>query len=50
MQQSVPCAAMHGGRDQFEREEALNALRKGEIKVLVATDIASRGIDLPNIT
>ncbi|VDN26423.1 unnamed protein product [Gongylonema pulchrum] len=50
LEKSIPCAAMHGGRDQIQREEALSALWKGQIKVLVATDVASRGIDLPNIT
>ena len=49
-QESITVAAIHGNKSQPARERALNGFRKGEIKVLVATDIAARGIDIPAIT
>jgi ATP-dependent RNA helicase RhlE len=38
---------LHGNRSQNQRERALGAFRSGEIKVLIATDVAARGIDIP---
>ena len=43
-------AAMHSDRSQGERTEALEGFRSGKYEVMVATDIASRGIDIANIT
>jgi ATP-dependent RNA helicase RhlE len=43
-------AALHGDRTQGQRERALEDLRRGRVQVLVATDIASRGIDVVEIT
>jgi ATP-dependent RNA helicase RhlE len=43
-------AALHGDRTQGQRERALSDLRRGKVQVLVATDIASRGIDVTDIT
>jgi superfamily II DNA/RNA helicase len=40
---------LHGGRSQGQRNAALNAFRSGQIRVLVATDIAARGIDVTGI-
>ncbi len=40
---------LHGGRSQGQRNSALNAFRNGQIRVLVATDIAARGIDVAEI-
>jgi ATP-dependent RNA helicase RhlE len=42
--------ALHGNRSQSQRERALSDLRRGRIQVLVATDIAARGIDVEGIT
>ncbi|KAK4299047.1 hypothetical protein Pmani_028637 [Petrolisthes manimaculis] len=42
--------SMHGDRDQEDREQALSDLKTGRIKVLIATDVASRGIDIIDIT
>ncbi|WP_111558709.1 DEAD/DEAH box helicase [Paracoccus sediminilitoris] len=42
-------AAIHGNKSQGQRERALEAFRKGEIKVLVATDVAARGLDIPEV-
>ncbi len=43
-------ATLHGNRSQSQRERALGDLRRGRVTVLVATDIASRGIDVEGIT
>ncbi|MFB6307671.1 MAG: DEAD/DEAH box helicase [Flavobacteriales bacterium] len=41
---------IHGDKSQGYRKKALNNFRKGKIKVLVATDVAARGIDVDDIT
>lgn len=41
---------LHGGRSQDQREETLEQFRAGEIKVLVATDVAGRGLDIPDVS
>ena len=43
-------AAIHGNKSQNARQAALKAFASGEARILVATDIAARGIDVPNIT
>ncbi len=43
-------AALHGDRTQGQRERALSDLRRGRVQVLVATDIASRGLDVEGIS
>jgi ATP-dependent RNA helicase RhlE len=45
-----PVAALHGDRTQSQRERALRDLKRGRVQVLVATDIASRGIDVEDLT
>jgi|TARA_R110002126_G_scaffold13118_7_gene57243 ATP-dependent RNA helicase RhlE len=46
----ITSAAIHGNKSQSARQKALAAFKDGEIRVLVATDIAARGIDVDNIT
>jgi ATP-dependent RNA helicase DDX3X len=41
--------SIHGDRSQREREDALRAFRSGNCPVLVATDVAARGLDIPNV-
>lgn len=41
---------LHGGRTQFQRTSALNAFRDGKVRILIATDIAARGIDISEIS
>jgi len=43
-------AAIHGNKSQGQRERALAAFKEGRVRVLVATDIAARGIDVDNVT
>ncbi|MBP6880600.1 DEAD/DEAH box helicase [Candidatus Saccharibacteria bacterium] len=42
--------AMHGNKSQGQRQRALRKFKNGEIKILVATDVAARGIDVDDIT
>jgi ATP-dependent RNA helicase RhlE len=42
--------AIHGNKSQSQREQALDSFRASEIQVLVATDIAARGIDIPEVS
>jgi ATP-dependent RNA helicase RhlE len=46
----VPSAAIHGNKSQGQRERALAGFRAGTTRVLVATDIAARGIDVDDVT
>jgi ATP-dependent RNA helicase RhlE len=46
----VDAAAIHGNKSQGQRERALAAFRSGRTRVLVATDIAARGIDIDDVT
>jgi ATP-dependent RNA helicase RhlE len=46
----VTCATIHSNKAQGEREKALKAFRKGDVRILVATDIAARGIDIKNVS
>ena len=45
----VACARIHGNRTQGQRTDALNGFKRGNFRVLVATDIAARGIDVENL-
>lgn len=40
---------LHGDMDQFERNKVINAFKRQEVPVLVATDVAARGLDIPSI-
>ncbi|MBX3247363.1 MAG: DEAD/DEAH box helicase, partial [Myxococcales bacterium] len=46
----IPAAAIHGNKSQNARERALEAFKSRKIRVLVATDIAARGIDIDGIS
>jgi ATP-dependent RNA helicase RhlE len=46
----IAAEAIHGNKSQGQRERVLAAFRKGEVRTLVATDIAARGIDVDGIS
>lgn len=45
----IECAAIHGDKSQNQRQKALKEFKAGKIRVLVATDIAARGIDIDKL-
>ena len=46
----IAAGAIHGNKSQAQRERALAAFKSGDMPVLVATDIAARGIDIPGVS
>src|SRR6516164_1944395 len=46
----ISAEAIHGNKSQNQRERVLAAFRKGEVRILVATDIAARGIDVDGVS
>ncbi len=46
----IRAAAIHGNKSQSARERALESIKRGECRILVATDIAARGIDIDKVT
>uniref|UniRef100_A0A3B4VHY7 RNA helicase n=1 Tax=Seriola dumerili TaxID=41447 RepID=A0A3B4VHY7_SERDU len=48
-QEKVPTTSIHGDREQREREQALADFRAGKCPVLVATSVAARGLDIPDV-
>ncbi|MBN2110566.1 MAG: DEAD/DEAH box helicase, partial [Methanosarcinaceae archaeon] len=46
----IPADAIHGNKSQTHRTKTLRDFRSGKLRVLVATDIAARGIDIPDIS
>lgn len=49
MARSYKCEALHGDISQNQRERTLAGFRSGHFNILVATDVASRGLDIPNV-
>ncbi|XP_006835738.1 PREDICTED: probable ATP-dependent RNA helicase DDX53-like [Chrysochloris asiatica] len=48
--QGIPVQSLHSNREQRDRERALDDFRTGKVKLLIATDLASRGLDVHDIT
>lgn len=46
----IQTKTIHGEKDQTDRAEVMKAFRSGECKVLIATDVSARGIDIPDVT
>ncbi|XP_052163547.1 DEAD-box ATP-dependent RNA helicase 53 [Oryza glaberrima] len=49
MGRSYACQALHGDISQNQRERTLSGFRDGRFNILVATDVAARGLDIPNV-
>ncbi len=49
-QQRFKADVIHGNKSQSQRQRALNNFKKGKIRILVATDVAARGIDVDNVS
>ena len=47
---NIKSDAIHGDRDQSDREQALMGFKEGDISILIATDVASRGLDVRGVT
>ncbi|WP_109699583.1 DEAD/DEAH box helicase [Chitinophaga deserti] len=45
----IKSLSMHGGKEQDDRLNVMNEFRKGDIKLLITTDVNARGIDIPNV-
>jgi ATP-dependent RNA helicase RhlE len=50
MNANISCAAIHGDRTQGQRQRALDGFKRGHTRVLVATDVAARGIDVADVS
>lgn len=50
IREGYPAVSIHGDRTQRDREYALLQFKEGRCPILVATDVASRGLDIPNVT
>jgi ATP-dependent RNA helicase RhlE len=46
----IPSNAIHGNKSQVQRQRALDEFRKAKVPVLIATDVAARGIDIPGVS
>ncbi len=46
----IPTEAIHGNKSQGQRQRALDAFKKDRARVLVATDVAARGLDIPDVS
>ncbi len=45
----IQSLTIHGAKDQSERTETMQRFREGELKILIATDVSARGIDIPDV-
>ncbi len=50
VQSGFLAASIHGNKSQGQRERAIKSFRDGQVRVLVATDVAARGIDIPGVS
>jgi superfamily II DNA/RNA helicase len=48
--QGIKAEAIHGNKSQPQRQRALQAFKDNRVQVLVATDVAARGLDIPNVS
>ncbi len=50
VRRGVPACGIHGGMSQPERDRVMKSFRNGELRVLIATNVAARGLDIPEVT
>lgn len=43
------CVTLHGGKEQIDRETTISDFRRGHVKIMIATSVAARGLDVPSI-
>ncbi|MBC5774172.1 DEAD/DEAH box helicase [Pontibacter sp. KCTC 32443] len=46
---NITAEVIHGGKEQQDRLSAMKLFKKGDVKMLIATDVSARGIDIPNV-
>lgn len=46
----IPSTAIHGNKSQSQRQRALRDFKENRVRVMVATDVAARGLDIPNVS
>jgi superfamily II DNA/RNA helicase len=46
----IPSVAIHGNKNQSQRQRALKQFKDNRVRVMVATDVAARGLDIPNVS
>jgi ATP-dependent RNA helicase RhlE len=46
----IPSVAIHGNKNQSQRQRALKQFKDEKVRVMVATDVAARGLDIPNVS
>ncbi|XP_055705566.1 probable ATP-dependent RNA helicase DDX46 [Phlebotomus papatasi] len=49
MKASYPCMSLHGGIDQFDRDSTIVDFKSGRVKLLIATSVAARGLDVKHL-
>ena len=49
MKASYPCMSLHGGIDQFDRDSTMVDFKSGRVKLLIATSVAARGLDVKHL-
>mmetsp|Transcript_9080 Transcript_9080/g.15350 ORF Transcript_9080/g.15350 Transcript_9080/m.15350 type:complete len:1216 (+) Transcript_9080:81-3728(+) len=49
LKSGYPCVSLHGGKDQLDRDHTLHEFKSGVMTVMVATSVAGRGLDVPEI-
>lgn len=46
---SITAVSIHSDKEHMERKQVMNQFRSGEVKILIATDVSARGIDIPDV-
>jgi len=50
VERGFAATAIHGNKSQSQRQRALTAFRNNQVKILLATDVAARGLDIDSVT